>query len=192
MALPFGQDAVGQRGHAIECRVYAENPANDFYPSVGTLLNVIEPRGPGVRVDAGFEGGDSVSQHYDALLAKVVAHAATRAAALARMRAALAQFHLLGLTTNVAFLRAMLAHPEFEAGRTTTRFVEEHFAGWRPEDTSPTDVIIAAALREYLGGAAANGRQAEAALDPWGEMDGFRLGVSAGSAAPSRPGQARL
>jgi len=175
--LPFTQAVVSQRGHALECRVYAEDPANEFYPSVGTLLKVVTPQTPGVRVDAGFESGDSVSEHYDALLAKVIVHAPSRPEALARMRSVLAQFHLLGIITNLAYLRAMLSHPEFESGHATTRFVEEHFAGWQPP-APPLEALIAAALADHLGAVRANGRapNAEATYDPWAAGDGFRVG----------------
>jgi acetyl/propionyl-CoA carboxylase alpha subunit len=175
--LPFGQAEVSRRGHALEARVYAEDPANEFYPSAGNLLRVVEPRAPGVRVDAGFETGDRVSEHYDALLAKVIAHGATRAECLARMRAALAQYHVLGVTTNIAFLRALVDHPEFAAGLAATRFVEEQFAGWRgAEAVAPMEALVAAALAETLGEARLGGEAATANHDPWSAADGFRIG----------------
>ena len=181
--LPFRQADVQLRGHAIECRVYAEDPAQQFYPSIGRLLTVVEPRGPGLRVDSGFETGDVVSQHYDALLAKVVAQAATRAEAIARLDAALARYVLLGLTTNTAFLRAVLAHPEFQAGTATTRFIDDHLAGWKPDDGPlPDAALIAAALSDLLASTtapAANGNGAAPEGDlysPWGQGDNFRLG----------------
>jgi 3-methylcrotonyl-CoA carboxylase alpha subunit len=181
--LPFTQASVTARGHALECRVYAEDPANHFYPSIGRLLTVVEPRGPGLRVDNGVETGDDVSQHYDALLAKVIAHAATRPEAIARLDAALARYVLLGLTTNTAFLRAVLAHPQFQAGAATTQFIAQHFAGWQPvAGPLPDAALVAAAMSDYLAltsarTAGANG--AEAAGDPyspWSRADGFRVG----------------
>jgi acetyl/propionyl-CoA carboxylase alpha subunit len=187
--LPFGKEAVRARGHAIECRVYAEDPANEFYPSVGTLLKVSAPGGPGVRVDEGFETGDSVSQHYDALLAKVIAAGADREQALRRMAAALASFAVLGVTTNIAFLRAVLAHAEFQAGKATTQFIAEQMGGWGPANDVPAAALIAAAVAEHLGllgwpapGGSANGAAQVDEGDrfsPWGRGDGFRLGGGA-------------
>jgi acetyl/propionyl-CoA carboxylase alpha subunit len=188
--LPLTQADIMARGHALECRVYAEDPADEFYPSIGPLHLVVEPHAPGVRVDSGFESGDIVSQHYDALLAKVITHAGTRAEALARMEAALARYVVLGVTTNLAFLRAILAHPEFRAGTATTHFIPEHFAGWRPAaGAPPADALIAAALSDYLGSASrAGAAQAQAAADgagpaseaepfsPWAQPDAFRIG----------------
>ncbi len=180
--LPFAQADLSQRGHALECRIYAEDPAHAFYPSVGTLHQVVIPQAPGVRADTGFGSGDTVTEHYDALLAKVIVHAPTRAAALTRMQSALARFHLLGIITNLAFLRALLAHPELDSGRVTTRFVEEHFAGWQPP-AAPAEALIAAALADHLSAAPANGRgpMTNVEYDPWAALDGFRLGGQPGS-----------
>ena len=183
--LPFTQQQVTTRGHALECRVYAEDPANSFYPSIGKLLRVVEPRGPGVRVDSGYQTGDSVSQHYDAMLAKVIVHAADRPAAIARMQAALSETVFLGLTTNLAFLRGVLAHPDFEAGTAGTQFVERELAGWQQSEPAepPDAALVAAALAEYLA-PAANGRATVAAgpaagsdpHSPWALADSFRPG----------------
>ena len=187
--LPFTQAQVAGRGHALECRIYAEDPAQDYLPSIGTLRLVVEPRGPGVRVDGGFETGDVVSQYYDALLAKVIVWGADRAEALARMDAALAQTVLLGLTTNVAFLRSLLAQPEVRDGTATTEFVSERLAGWQasaalpPTSTPPDEVFIAAALADTLGARAARGPAAGQPeggtgdpFNPWRAADGFRMG----------------
>ncbi len=182
--LPLTQADVSARGHAIEGRVYAEDPAQHFYPSIGRLLTVVEPRGPGLRVDSGFESGDEVSQHYDAMLAKVVAHAATRAEAMARLDAALSRYVLLGLTTNTTFLRAVLAHPEFQAGAATTQFVAEHMADWQPAPgEAPEAAVVAAAVSDYLAHTTMPGAGAAPGADPfspWGRADGFRMGVSHG------------
>ncbi len=182
--LPFWQAEVAARGHALECRVYAEDPADNFYPSIGPVLKAVEPRGPGLRVDAGFETGDAVSQHYDSMIAKVIAHAPTRAEAIQKMDAALARYILLGITTNLPFLRAVLAHPEFQSGAATTQFIEEHFSDWRPPArTPPPEVFVAAALADWLTVNASPGRAGEAPADdadrhsPWARADGFRLGA---------------
>jgi acetyl-CoA carboxylase biotin carboxylase subunit len=182
-ALPVAQGDVTARGHAVEGRVYAEDPAQGFFPSIGRLRLVVPPRGPGLRVDGGYESGDEVSQHYDAMLAKVIAYGGTRAEALARLDAALADFVLLGLTTNTAFLRDVLAHPEFAVGRATTRLIEEQFAGWQPRPPSDPDlVLIAAALHDMLrpasGSAGVDWVAAKGdPYSPWAREDGFRVGA---------------
>ena len=121
------QQSIASDGHAIECRVYAENPAKNFMPSPGTL-NTFEPpaEGDGVRVDTGVRGGDQITIHYDPLVAKVVAHGASRDAAADKMLAALADFRVEGVATNISFLARAMAHPAFRAGRTRTGFVTEH------------------------------------------------------------------
>ncbi|MEM8852407.1 MAG: biotin carboxylase N-terminal domain-containing protein [Pseudomonadota bacterium] len=111
-------------GHAIECRLYAERPAKRFLPSAGTLSRFDLPVGPGVRVDAGYAAGDTVSAHYDPLLAKIIVHAEDRPAAIARMDAALARCRVEGVETNRDFLRACLAHPAFGDGHMTTQLLE--------------------------------------------------------------------
>jgi len=171
---------ISPRGHAIECRVYAEDPANNFYPSIGPILKAVKPEGPGVRVDSGFETGDEVSQYYDAMLAKVIAHAPTRAEAIAKMEVALAHYVLLGLTTNIPFLRAILAHPEFQNGTATTGFIAQRFAHWQPPAlAAPPEALIAVALYDLLS--TQNGRAGAVELpaadnNPWARADGFRIG----------------
>jgi len=124
-------------GHALECRICAEDAANDFLPSTGQITQWIEPRG--VRVESGYAAGDVVTPHYDSLLAKVIVHGATRGEAIARMDAALAQFAVAGVTTNIGFLRDVVRHPAFARGETTTDFLSRHFADWQPrhEDDAP-------------------------------------------------------
>ncbi len=121
------QARVARDGHAIECRIYAENPAKNFLPSPGTLTTFEPPaEGDGVRVDTGVRGGDQITIHYDPLVAKVVAHGASRDAAADKMLAALADFRVEGVATNISFLARAMAHPAFRAGRTHTGFVEDH------------------------------------------------------------------
>jgi acetyl/propionyl-CoA carboxylase alpha subunit len=191
--FPFDGSQFTQRGHAIECRVYAEDPANGFLPSTGRLLQYIEPRGPGIRVDAGFTAGDEVTHFYDPLLAKLIVYAADRPAANQRMQAALKEFIVHGAVTNIDFLQAVLAHPDFANGAITTRWVEtslesnsllfktqEHtLAGTR----APAFHIIAAALADLI---IAN-RQTQITnptepdpYSPWKTANGFRIGGSHG------------
>lgn len=123
-ALPWTQQALAQRGHAIEARVYAESPARGFVPQAGPLWLFREPRMPGVRVDTGVVEGDQISVHYDPLIAKVVAHAETRARAIDRLTHALRAFPILGIETNVPFLIAVLDHAAFREGRVDTGFLD--------------------------------------------------------------------
>jgi acetyl/propionyl-CoA carboxylase alpha subunit len=174
--FPFGQDDLKQRGHAIECRIYAEDPANGFLPSTGALLQYIEPQGPGIRIDSGVERRSQVSHHYDPLLAKLIVAAETRQAAILRMQAALREYVIHGVTTNLDFLQAVLAHPDFQAGKATTRWVEAAFEDWAaPEATR--EALIAAALgelsrvdREWK---VESGSEADP-YSPWKDATGFR------------------
>ena len=124
--LTISQADVTLRGHAIECRVYAEDADAGFYPATGRLALVRFPVGDGIRVDAGVLEGGEVSSSFDPMIAKVCAHGATRSEAIARERAALRDTVLLGVTTNTAFLERVLATPEFGRGETHTGFIDEH------------------------------------------------------------------
>jgi len=139
--LPLSQADVQLNGHAIEARLYAENPDAGFLPQTGTLLRWQAPAN--VRVDAGVDTGTEITSHYDPLLAKVIAHGATRDAARQKLIAALRETTALGVTTNKAFLVGCLEHPEFFAGRATTDFIAAHFA---PQaDADPRSEVLAAA-----------------------------------------------
>ena len=121
------QDSIAASGHAVECRIYAENPAKNFLPSPGPLAVFETPNGlPGIRIDTGFRQGDQVTFHYDPMITKAIAHGGDRIEAIARMAEALDAFRVEGLATNIAFLRRILAHPAFRAGKTFTRFVDTY------------------------------------------------------------------
>jgi acetyl-CoA carboxylase biotin carboxylase subunit len=124
-SLPWRQEGIVQRGAAIECRIYAEDPAKNFMPSPGTITRWVEPSGPGIRVESGVAEGCQVSVHYDPLLAKLVAAGATRDEAIARMQAALESFVVEGLRTAIPFHRRVMASAAFREGRTHTQMVEE-------------------------------------------------------------------
>ncbi len=148
--FPYRQEDLLQLGHALECRVYAEDPASGFLPSTGDLLLARFPQGPGIRVDAGVTTGDAITHHYDPLIAKIIVHAEDRDAAIGRMIYALHQTAIHGVTTNIDFLLAVLQHPDFRAGRADTKWVDRAMAGWRP-DAAPDDLILAAlALSDVL------------------------------------------
>jgi 3-methylcrotonyl-CoA carboxylase alpha subunit len=179
--LPFTQADVTQRGHAIECRVYAEDAHNGFLPAVGPLLRFVPPDGPGVRVDSGVQSGDTITIHYDPMIAKIIVYDATRDAAIARMQGALARTVILGTTANVAFLQALLAHPVFLAGEVDTRFIEANLDSLlKPEPPSSDAALIAAALSEIQsarnGAAEQRATNVEDSQDAWARMDGFRMG----------------
>ena len=141
--LPLAQADVRLDGHAIEARLYAENPDAGFLPQTGTLLRWEAPAG--VRVDAGVDSGAEITSHYDPLLAKIIAHGATRDEARQKLIAALRETTALGVTTNKAFLVGCLEHPEFFAGRATTDFIAAHFAPQADADPR-TELLAAAAL----------------------------------------------
>jgi acetyl/propionyl-CoA carboxylase alpha subunit len=161
-------------GHAIEARIVAEDPAAGFMPSVGRLQAWREPKGPGVRVDTGYEAGAEVSRYYDSLIAKVIAHGAVRGEALARLDLALREFHVIGVKTNIAYLLDVIRHPEFVAGRFDTGFLGREFAEWREDETIPAALgpLYAAGLRsaEALGISATEGR-----AGVWDLDDGWRI-----------------
>jgi acetyl-CoA carboxylase, biotin carboxylase subunit len=124
-ALPWRQEDVVQRGAAIECRIYAEDPAKNFMPSPGTITRWVPPSGPGIRMESGVAEDCQVSVHYDPLLAKLVAAGATRDEAIARMQRALEAFVVEGLKTAIPFHRRVMASAAFREGRTHTQMVEQ-------------------------------------------------------------------
>ncbi|MBI5628674.1 MAG: acetyl-CoA carboxylase biotin carboxylase subunit, partial [Candidatus Rokubacteria bacterium] len=123
--LPWRQDEIVQRGAAIECRIYAEDPAKKFMPSPGRITRLVFPHGPGVRLESGVAEGVEVSVHYDPLLAKLIAWGATREEAIARMAAALEATVVEGVATVIPFHRRVLGSAEFRAGRVHTQMVEQ-------------------------------------------------------------------
>jgi 3-methylcrotonyl-CoA carboxylase alpha subunit len=131
-------DGLVARGHAIECRLCAENPERMFLPSPGRISRLALPEGPALRIDTGVRDGDTVSAFYDSLLAKVIVHAPDRAAAIKAMRAALSAITIEGITTNLPFLVRLLDHPAFIDGRTLTGFIETHRATLFPPKTGET------------------------------------------------------
>jgi acetyl-CoA carboxylase biotin carboxylase subunit len=180
--LPFKQQNISRRGHAIECRVYAEDPSNDFLPAIGKVLKAKFPSAPNVRVETGIESGDEVSIHYDPMIAKIVVLGQDRSDAIRKMDWALANTTILGVTTNTRFLRDVLAHEIFSRGAATTDFVQQEFSNWQPQVDGKSDLaMIAVALqgmRDEGGGMKqeAESKGQEASYDPWDALDGFRVG----------------
>ncbi|RSN10375.1 acetyl/propionyl-CoA carboxylase subunit alpha [Nonomuraea sp. WAC 01424] len=172
--LPFAQEDVRLDGHAVEARVYAEDPARGFLPSGGRVLALREPAdgdGPGrVRVDSGLAEGGTVGSDYDPMLSKVIAWAPDRASALRSLDRALARTAVLGVVTNVPFLRALVRHPAVEAGELDTGLVERALPELLPQAGVPGEVAAAAALAFHT---------LPQGPDPWQVTDGWRIGEPA-------------
>jgi acetyl-CoA carboxylase, biotin carboxylase subunit len=147
-ALPFGQGDVAMRGHAIEARISAEDPEAGFVPWVGRVEQAVLPGGPGVRVDGALVPGMEVTRFYDPLLAKVIAWGETRGDAIARLAQAMRETVVTGVPTTVPFLRWALAHPAFQSGAYTTRFVDTEWEG--RERAAPDGAAEAAAALAHL------------------------------------------
>jgi 3-methylcrotonyl-CoA carboxylase alpha subunit len=167
--LPATQDDIALHGHAFEVRIYAEDPARDFAPSIGRLTAFRTPaERDGVRVDSGVVAGDSISVHYDAMIAKLICHGSTRAEALAKLRAALAGCEVAGVASNLDLLARIAAHPDFAAGGIDTGFIARNadtlLAGQRAPDAH---VLAAAALTVLLDEDEAAARTAAAGADPY-------------------------
>ncbi|ROP83922.1 3-methylcrotonyl-CoA carboxylase alpha subunit [Stella humosa] len=175
--LPLGQADLAIHGHAVEARLYAEDPAHDFRPATGRLAHLRLPvAGEGVRVDAGVAAGDAVSVHYDAMIAKIVAHGRDRGEAIRRLGAALAATEIAGVTTNRDFLVRLVGHPAFAAAELDTGFIARHAGDLLPASDPPAREEVAAAVLHVL-----LSEQAAAAADPspWAMRDGWRIGERA-------------
>jgi acetyl-CoA carboxylase biotin carboxylase subunit len=183
--LPWTQEHLSRRGHAIEARVYAEDPARDHLPQAGPLLLYRQPSMPGIRIDAGVTEGGDISVHYDPLIAKLIASGETREAARRRAVAALRDFPILGIRTNVPFLIELLEHPRFVSGDLDTRFLDaegEALAARLRGEPPPEAVAVATAATDSQTGVGAGlGRPGEAHVgaerarpDPWTSLRGWR------------------
>lgn len=177
--LNFTQADLRQRGHALECRIYAEDPANQFLPSIGEIKFFRPPSGPGVRVDAGIADTTAVTPYYDPMLAKIITWGADRPEAIRKMVRALRETVILGVTTNIPYLLAILQHPVFIQGLTLTNFLAEHMPDWRHAPTPDDEVWLALAMHEALQGGsryatADNGGVEPATPDPWTLINGWR------------------
>jgi len=185
--LPWAQTDLDQRGHAIEARVYAEDPAQNFLPQAGRLTEYREPRWPGVRVDSGAVEGGEVTIYYDPMIAKVIAHAETRDLAIARLSAALRDFHVAGIRTNIGFLVAVLQSDAFRRGDVDTAFLDREGAALAHDGAVRTTAAPAAPVGQRPS-ADRNARSAvsNADYDPWN--GGV---VAPATARPDRPARRR-
>jgi 3-methylcrotonyl-CoA carboxylase alpha subunit len=182
--LPKAQEQLAISGHAIEARIYAEDPDRGFLPSTGRLVHLAPPpESASVRVDTGVEEGDAITPFYDPMIAKLIVHGADRAAALARMRDALARYRIVGVANNVEFLGRLVATPSFANADLDTALIErEHDRLFPAESPPPDDAWLVAALAEVERDAEAARRAAASAPDPaspWRALDGWRLNGSA-------------
>jgi len=173
--LPFTQHDVTITGHAIECRVYAEDPEQEYLPQTGTVTALVEPDLPGLRIDRSLYPGATVTPYYDPLLAKVITHGTTRDAAIARMRDALVGYQIDGVVTNLPQLRAIVATDAFRAGETHTGFLTEH---WHPSPQPsklPAEILLAIAGYE----ATRHILPSPTAANPWQTLGPLRFGSAA-------------
>ncbi|UOY03438.1 acetyl/propionyl/methylcrotonyl-CoA carboxylase subunit alpha [Blastococcus sp. PRF04-17] len=172
--LPLDQSDISLDGHAIEARLYAEDPSRGFLPQAGTVLGLVEPSGPGVRFDSSLTVGGVVGTDYDPMLAKVIAWAPDRDTARARLVGALGHTAVLGVTTNAAFLRSLLTDPDVVAGRLDTGLIERRGEALTLPEPPPPHVYAAAALALLI-----EAEPTGPVVDRWDVPDGWRLGEPA-------------
>lgn len=182
LPLSFKQEDLSQRGHAIECRIYAEDGDNNFMPSTGKIVLYSEPTGPGIRVDSGVVSGVDVTIDYDPIMAKLIVHAPDRERAIIKMVNALNDYKILGVKTSKRFMIQVLQHPEFAAGRTYTNFIEKHMMEREVSTESYTELAAAvASVAEVAdrrtattGGGGGTGEIAS----PWQTLGSWEIGDS--------------
>ena len=178
--LPLSQEQLAFSGHAIEARIYAEDPQRDFLPATGRLVHVCFPAdSAGLRVDTGVSSGAAITSWYDPMIAKLIVHGADRAAALARLRSALAQVEIAGPATNVAFLQRIAASRAFRDAELDTGLIERHRGELlAPPGAVPETLLAAAAFAELSAEEAGARQRARGSADPhspWDRVDGWRL-----------------
>lgn len=170
--LPRKQQELAMRGHAVEARVYAEDPGNDFLPSTGKLMHLKAPAASShVRVDSGVEQGDRITPFYDPMIAKLIVWDETRELALGRMDHALAEYQIVGVANNIRFLRHLVTSPSFSQARLDTGLIEREHEWLRSEPARPMDLALAVAALAVL----LKERSGEDACSPWSMRDGWRL-----------------
>ncbi len=182
-ALPLSQNRIEIRGHAIEARIYAEDPERGFLPSIGRIAHLHTPRlSAEVRIDTGVQRGDEISQYYDPMIAKLITWGEDRATALRRLRAALGDYQVVGVTTNVDFLRRLVAHAAFAEARLDTGMIASNHAALFPPRAAPSlQVLASAALCEWFSLREAARVAASISSDPhspWQAVDAWWLNCS--------------
>jgi acetyl-CoA carboxylase biotin carboxylase subunit len=174
--LSFRQEDLTPRGHAMECRIYAEDPENHFYPSPGLVLLHREPSGPGIRNDCGIYEGFRIPVEYDPIVSKLVVAADTRETARRRMIRALENYVILGVRTTIPFLIDVLKSPEFSEGKTHTNFIDDHFASWHQALEEADLARIAYVIEEFCSRGKASSRVKATVLpSPWQTLGGWSM-----------------
>ncbi len=176
--LRWNQDELRQRGHTIEARIYAEDAESGFLPAPGPVHFLSAPAGPGIRWDGGVESGDEVSLYYDPMIAKLIVSAESRIEALIRLKQALDRTVILGLTTNIEFLKSVVEHPEFASGNLTTNFLARHIPEWSSEPISDDEAALAAALTFLSRSQKKQGGSGDASAslpDPWQSLGAWQI-----------------
>jgi len=171
--LPLEQARITRRGHAIEARIYAEDPQQQFFPQTGKVAAYREPAGLGVRVDSGIREGDRVTVHYDPMLAKVIACGADREEARRRLATALDELCVHGLKTNIAFLHAILEDPGFIRGETTTDYLTR-FPPQLDQPAARVDMALALTLLARPAGSGDRDQDRPTRIEPWTQLTGWR------------------
>ena len=177
--MELDQNRIEQRGHAIEARIYAEDPENNFLPSPGAILFLDEPSGPGIRVDSGIYQGWNVPPHYDPILGKLIVWSEDRATAIRRMSCALEQYTILGIKTNLGYLKRIMDNQGFRDGNYHTHFIEENAGKLVMSDEHLPAALIGAALvmtlKERAGKDAAVGAGVRYSTTPWQELGSWEI-----------------
>ncbi|MDO9068969.1 MAG: acetyl/propionyl/methylcrotonyl-CoA carboxylase subunit alpha [Deltaproteobacteria bacterium] len=178
--IPSSKEQLLISGHAIEARIYAEDPSREFLPSIGSLRHLRTPaENAHVRIDTGVRQGDEVSIHYDPMIAKLVVWDSDRSSAIRRLRQALAEFQVVGVTTNTVFLGSVAAHPAFAAGEIDTGFIERHRTALFPEAVPASDRVLALASLDLMLDltieAGQKGNSSPDPYSPWNHTNGWRL-----------------
>lgn len=175
--LPFKQSHIEMSGHALECRVYAEDPETNFMPSPGVIDYLRVPSGPGIRDDSSIYSGCEITPHYDPMLSKLIVWADTREGAIDKMASALREYIVLGLKTNIGFLLRVMGNEEFRKGEIDTGFIERHQELLKPAEVDIEPVLIAAALA--MNNSAGPEQAEQRPVSNW-KLYGRKLGVSGG------------
>jgi acetyl-CoA carboxylase biotin carboxylase subunit len=150
LPISFKQEDLEIKGHAIELRVYAEDPENNFLPDIGKLQTYITPKGPGVRVDDGFEQGMEIPIYYDPMIAKLITYGKDRQEAIERMVRAIDEYDITGITTTLGFGKFVMQHEAFTSGNFDTHFVKKYFTPDKLHSESDDEALIAALVMEKL------------------------------------------
>jgi acetyl-CoA carboxylase, biotin carboxylase subunit len=174
--LDYVQEDITAKGHAIECRIYAEDPLSAFMPSPGKIRYVREPRGPGIRNDSGVYSGYTVPMDYDPILSKLIVHAGNRNECIQRMIRALRDYVVLGVLTPIPFLMDILSSDAFLKGETCTDFIDTHFPDWKPAVLNTDLAALACALDRLNGGHSrpVSAKTDEEASSPWRTLGNYR------------------